>query len=328
MADLSVHTSPTVAPGTGARPRVSRMHHVSVPVRDLDEACAFWSTVFGAERLPGSRPRFAAVRLADVEVGLAEQDGGWTARAAEYPHCGWRFAPDAMWPVQERLHAFGVPTGRIWTRHGVEGLMYFRDPSGNLFETACWHGMADAVALPRDVRGGGPYQIDLEGLNYTWQPPAGAVASGQPIRPTQLDHLSLPVRDMPQTARFWVEVLGATPGRQPNHMVEIAGIDISFNAQPTGWTGWDAEFPHYAYAIEPEHLLPMKARLEAFGIPTHPICRGDDGAAFMYFRDPGGNLFQLHCAPGVPDAAALPPGALASADYRVDFAALNYDWAY
>src|SRR5262249_59785538 len=122
MADLSVHTPPTAAPGTGARPRVSRMHHVSVPVRDLDEACAFWSMVFGAERLPGSRPRFAALRLADVTVGLAEQDGGWTARAAEDPHCGWPVAPDAMGPVQERPRPVGGAPGPNWTPPGGGGV--------------------------------------------------------------------------------------------------------------------------------------------------------------------------------------------------------------
>ncbi|HLH23024.1 MAG TPA: VOC family protein [Chloroflexota bacterium] len=326
MADLGIDLQDSAAAGLGARPRVTRVHHISVPVRDLDEAREFWVRAFGAEPVSTRRPRFAAVRVADVTVGLAEQDGGWTARGAEYPHCGFRFAPDAMWSAQARLQALGVPTGRIWTRHGVEGLMYFRDPSGNLFETACWHGLADADALPRDVRGGGSYRIDLEGLNYTWKPPAAGAADGQAVRPTQLDHLSLPVRDMPQTARFWVDVLGATPGRQPNHMVEIAGIDISFNAQPTGWTRRDAEFPHYAFAIAPEHLLPMKARLAAFGIPTHPICTDDDGAAFLYFRDPAGNLFQLHCARGLPTGAAIPRDAVAGADSHVDLAALNYDW--
>jgi len=132
---------------------------------------------------------------------------------------------------------------------------------------------------------------------------------------------------MPQTARFWVEVVGAEPGRQPNHMVEIAGIDISFNAQPRGWTERDAEFPHYAYTIEPDAFVPLKERLEACGIPTHPICLRDNGAAFMFFRDPAGNLFQLHCAEGARAVAALPPSAVVGEDYRVDFAALNYDWA-
>lgn len=325
MADGSVDARDSALASVPERPRVSRMHHLGVPVRDLDEACAFWVSAFGAEPLPTSRPGFAALRVADVTLQLAEQDGGWTGRGAEYPHRGWRFAPDAMWPAQARLQALGVPTGRIWTRHGVEGLMYFRDPSGNLFETACWHGLEAADALPRDVRGGGAYKIDLEGLNYTWQPPAAA--PDESVRPTQLDHLSLPVGDLARTARFWVEVLGATPGRQPNHMVEIAGIDISFNAQPSGWTGRDAAFPSYAFAIAPEHFLPMKARLEAYGIPTHPICTDDAGAAYMYFRDPAGNLFQLYCEQGLPDAGAPPPDALADAGYQVDFAALNYDWA-
>jgi hypothetical protein len=110
--------------------------------------------------------------------------------------------------------------------------------------------------------------------------------------------------------------------------VEIAGIDISFNAQPSGWTGRDAAFPYYAFAIAPEHFLPMKAHLEAYGVPTHPISTDATGAAYLYFRDPAGNLFQLYCADGLPDAAALSPGTLAGADYQVDFAALNYDWAY
>ncbi len=327
MVDTRVEHQRGAAAGAPAAPHLARLHHISVPVRDVEEASDFWTSTCDAERLPGSQPGFAAVRVADILVELSEQASGWTERGAEYPHCGFRFAPESMHRLRERLHAFGVPTSQLWTRHGKEALMYFCDPTGNLFEAACWHGMVGADALPRGDRAGGDYRIDFDALHYRWNPAIARTSGGPGVAPTQLDHLSLPVRNMAQTARFWIDVMGARPGRAPSHMVEIAGIDISFNAQPRGWTGWDRMYPHYAFAIEAVCLLPMKARLEAFGIPTHPICTAADGAAFMYFRDPAGNLFQLYCAEGVASMAALPSSTIADEDYVVDFAALNYTWA-
>ena len=47
--------------------------------------------------------------------------------------------------------------------------MYFRDPSGNLFELYCPKGFKDADKVPRGAGVGGDYEIDLGALNYDWK---------------------------------------------------------------------------------------------------------------------------------------------------------------
>ncbi len=327
MVEIGERERGTTADVGGRPPRLASFNHISMPVRDVDLACRFWTDVFGAEPVLALPGRFAEVRLAEIILGFSKQAGGWTAPEAEHAHWGFELAPDDLWPTVERLHAFGVPTGEVWTRSGRDALVYFRDPSGNQFEIACWNGLAGVDTLPVGVTGGGDYQTDFVALNYTWDPPAHRpTALGMPGS-LRFDHLSLPVRDAAQTCRFWVDVLGAKPGRQPSHMVAIAGIDMSFNAKrQTGWTGWDAEYPHYAFTVEPDAVLAFKARLEAFGVPTSQIWTRNRAEALMYFRDPSGNLYELYCPRGLPDTDRLPRGVSAGGDYAVDLAALNYDW--
>jgi hypothetical protein len=69
--------------------------------------------------------------------------------------------------MKERLESYGVPTTEPWTRDYVKALMYFRDPSGNLFEMYCAQGFKGK--LRRGARAGGDYEIDFEALNYDWK---------------------------------------------------------------------------------------------------------------------------------------------------------------
>jgi len=61
-------------------------------------------------------------------------------------------------------------------------------------------------------------------------------------------HASLPVRDVAEACRFWIEVLGAEPvlNHHPQQFAEVrvGGIILGFSKQPGGWTGRTAEFPH------------------------------------------------------------------------------------
>jgi hypothetical protein len=47
--------------------------------------------------------------------------------------------------------------------------MYFRDPSGNLFEIYCGKDIPQAAQFPRGVKQGGSYATDYSGLFYEWQ---------------------------------------------------------------------------------------------------------------------------------------------------------------
>lgn len=149
------------------QPQFSGFSHVSVPVRDLQEAKRFYTQVLGGE-LVFDRPGFLEIKIGGIILGFSRQDGGWTAPRAEFPHYAFFISGDQFLPMKERLEKNGVPTTRIWTRDGLRALMYFRDPSGNLFEIYCPEGFRDADKLPRGIRAGGDYDIDFGALNYQW----------------------------------------------------------------------------------------------------------------------------------------------------------------
>ncbi|MET0253818.1 MAG: VOC family protein [Terrimicrobiaceae bacterium] len=151
------------------RPKLGRLNHASIPVRNLNEAKRFYTEVLGGEVILESNPKFAEVRVGGAVFGLSEQEGGWTAPSAEFPHYAFTMTGEDFYPFIEHLKACGVQTHHPWTRHGVEALMYFRDPSGNLLELYCERGAKDADRLPRLVKAGGNLVIDFAALNYEWK---------------------------------------------------------------------------------------------------------------------------------------------------------------
>lgn len=162
-----------VTPRT-TRPTVAGFSHVSTPVRDVAEAVRFWTEIFAAAPVMNShRDQFAEVRLGGVIIGMSRQPSGWTSHSAEFPHYAFFVDPENMVPLKERLEAYGVPTHEIWTRNRVEALMYFRDPSGNLFELYCRQGFPSVQTIPQGASAGGDYTVDLAALNYDrWKDPA------------------------------------------------------------------------------------------------------------------------------------------------------------
>jgi hypothetical protein len=142
-------------------------------VRDIPEAMRFWTQIFRAETVLNNHPdRFAEVRAGGVIIGLSNQPGGWTGPNAEFPHYAFFVQPNDMKPLKERLESFGVPTHSIWTRNRKEALMYFRDPSGNLFELYCVEGFPEVNDLPIGASAGGDYEVDFQSLVYDhWRDP-------------------------------------------------------------------------------------------------------------------------------------------------------------
>jgi catechol 2,3-dioxygenase-like lactoylglutathione lyase family enzyme len=116
------------------QPRFSGLSHVSLACRDLVESKLFYSAVLGGERVHEIRG-FVEYRIADVIFGLAEQNQGWTARDHEYPH--YAFYLDG--PNFERMiHWLDLYDVAIYPyRRDSTALLYFRDPSGNLFALYC-----------------------------------------------------------------------------------------------------------------------------------------------------------------------------------------------
>ena len=147
-------------------PLPTRVHHIAIPVKDVKQTVRFFTTVLGAEFV-WDVGEFAEVKFANVILGISPQKGGWTAPDAEFPHYAFAVEAEDLWPLKERLEAHGVPTHPIWTRNGTTGLMYFRDPSGNLYELYC------AKVRPEDEermarRGVDGFAPPIDKLSYEW----------------------------------------------------------------------------------------------------------------------------------------------------------------
>ena len=128
------------------RPRLVGINHVALEVGDVDEALAFWESIFGELRLRGRSRTMAFWDLGDQFVALAE-------RRDREPDAERHFGlvVDDKEAVRERLRELGVPTssGRS---------LDFRDPWGNLVQVVDYRDIQFTKA-PEVLRGMG-----LDGL--------------------------------------------------------------------------------------------------------------------------------------------------------------------
>jgi lactoylglutathione lyase len=101
--------------------RLIGINHVALDVGDIEEALAFWESVFGPLQLRGRGRHMAFIDLGDQFVALA---AGREAAPDRERHFG--LVVDDKEAVRARLQELGVAvTGR-----GVD----FRDPWGNLIQ--------------------------------------------------------------------------------------------------------------------------------------------------------------------------------------------------
>jgi len=307
------------------QPRFSGLSHVSLACRDLMESKLFYADVLGGERVH-EIPGFVEYRIADAIFGVSQQNQGWTAPDHEYPH--FAFYLDA--PNFERmiywLDYYGVPNYPY--RRDPTALVYFRDPSGNLFELYCDSGYEKIASLPAAPRRGGP-AIDFRRLNYQWsgkRAPADSSATQKP-QLSGFAHASLYCRDLAQAKRFFMNVIGGELIHDVDGFAEIrvAGVIIGITIRPGTTTGRNAEYPHYAFFVEPKDFLPMLAWLRQNGVVMSEPWTRDGVKGLVYFRDPAGNLFEMYC-PKLPEAASFVRGKNRGGSYEIDFAALNYQW--
>jgi catechol 2,3-dioxygenase-like lactoylglutathione lyase family enzyme len=150
---------------------LGKFEHVSVPCRDLEEATCFFIDVLGGE-LRVSTPIFAEVRLGGALVGFGTKGTTYMQPSTEYPHVGFVVGPDELARMKAWLGQCGIPTSNYWTRHGVEALMFFRDPSGNVFELVCPKGFPGAESFPRGPAAGHGITVDVDAIRYDeWKRP-------------------------------------------------------------------------------------------------------------------------------------------------------------
>jgi hypothetical protein len=77
----------------------------------------------------------------------------------------------------------------------------------------------------------------------------GKTSVAKQLRFSGFSHMSLPCRDLAESKRFYMDVMGGelvhdVPGFAE---VRIADVIIGISQQVEGWTPWNAEFPHYAF---------------------------------------------------------------------------------
>src|SRR5438034_11846829 len=86
-------------------PRLVGMNHIALEVDDIDEALAFWESVFGPLELRGRGRQMAFIDMGDEFIALAR---GRAQPADEHRHLGLVWDDKAA--VQERHGGPGVPT--------------------------------------------------------------------------------------------------------------------------------------------------------------------------------------------------------------------------
>jgi catechol 2,3-dioxygenase-like lactoylglutathione lyase family enzyme len=95
------------------------MNHIALEVGDLDEALAFWQSIFGELDLRGRMSRMAFIDMGDQFIALAQ---GRTQPPDRHRHFG--LVVDDKEAVRGRLRELGIPIS------GGRGLD-FNDPWGN-----------------------------------------------------------------------------------------------------------------------------------------------------------------------------------------------------
>jgi lactoylglutathione lyase len=111
---------PAVYPG--AMSRLVGINHVALEVDDIDEALAFWESIFGQLQLRGRGKQMAFIDMGDQFLALAR---GRTQPPDRHRHFG--LVVDDKEVVRARLRELGIP---VSSGRGLD----FRDPSGNLIQ--------------------------------------------------------------------------------------------------------------------------------------------------------------------------------------------------
>ena len=140
------------------------MSHLSLPCHNLEESKSFYSQVMGGKAVQ-TTTGFVEFRIEDIIIGLPEQAAGWTGPDHEYPHYAFYLDGKNFERMKNLLDQYEIPNYPY--RRDNTALIYFRDPSGNLFEMYCPK-LEGARSFARGVKQGGSYAIDFAALRYQW----------------------------------------------------------------------------------------------------------------------------------------------------------------
>jgi catechol 2,3-dioxygenase-like lactoylglutathione lyase family enzyme len=153
------------------RPRVRRIDHVTIPVRDLSEARHFYCDVLGGAFLmkvdndffrkvgrplmdPATPGAFHISVLlgGSTRVDLFLQDFGQAPPTQPHPHYAFGVSPRDLPKWKARLEALGVPTdGPLRLGPPGQASLYFNDPFGNHLELTCIGYAREIPARPPEL---------------------------------------------------------------------------------------------------------------------------------------------------------------------------------
>lgn len=154
---------------TGLCQHIVGLNHISLHVRSVDEATKFWIDIFGAQPHNHRPPkRLFHVNVAGTVLAFFEQPGV-IGRETEFPHYAFTVTAEGMRAIKQRLEGAGVKTHPLWTRNQKEALMYFRDPSGNLFELYCpQYDRPGETQIGLGKTADSSFRPPIDQLNYEW----------------------------------------------------------------------------------------------------------------------------------------------------------------
>ena len=124
-----------------------------------------------------------------------------------------------------------------------------------------------------------------------------------PIRVQSLDHVTIVVKDLVATRRFYVEVLGMDEVARPNFSfagqwfqagATLIHTILEFEGSgPAGLGGGaNTRGHHFAFLVADAHAAARQ--IEALGIPfVAPPKRRPDGAVQLFIHDPDWHLVEL-----------------------------------
>ena len=129
------------------------------------------------------------------------------------------------------------------------------------------------------------------------------VSTVPPIRVKSIDHVTIVVKDLAASRRFYVDVLGMDEVARPG----FAFAGQWFQAGPTlihtilefegsskaGWTACsNTRGHHFAFLVDDCHVAAK--RIEEMGLPfVSPPKQRPDGAIQLFVNDPDGHLVEL-----------------------------------
>ncbi len=129
---------------------------------------------------------------------------------------------------------------------------------------------------------------------------------------TRINHVSVSARDLAESVRFYIDVLGMRPVATPDFGFPVQWLQLGqVQLHVFEHTQREAPISHHV-AIEVDDFAQVlrevrRRRIEDRTTFGHWLYRLPDGAAQLYLRDPGGNLIEVD----QPNADALDPDLMA-----------------